>query len=375
MFEPRFISVICMVACLVGYGLAAAEAGKPGAESKKLIGSAVNAEKPFFEQMTTLPRRGIGPAIALLEDGRLFLAGTHGVFSSDHGKTWSDPVKLPWGGNIVVAKGRIVVLGHRVTRGEADGVVTACDIVLSASTDGGKTWTGPQKVPFPYKYPSGMTHTGIRLNDGTLFVGVSWDMTVERVGKAVQNDQDYKVGALLSRDEGKTWQFVGELHADYADNPKAISGVDEPSYVQLPDGQIYMLVRTGAGCLYETRSLDGGKTWSKATPTPIPVDDSPSAMCRLQTGEVVLIGQPAGLGKMCVWVSTDNCRTWSNRKPLVDPGAGWCGRYASVAQATDGTIVVVFRQYATPHGTGARRITGARFNRAWLMSTAEAVGQ
>ena len=334
------------------------------------------ADEPFFEEMTTLPRRGIGPAIALLEDGRLFLAGTHGVFSSDHGKTWSDPVKLPFrASSTVVADGRIIIFSAKQIK-DADDAVIGADVMSTVSTDGGTTWSEPKKHPMPHKYSLPALHPAIRLNDGTLFTAVTWNIVTDRTGKAPsQVDSEYMIGPMVSRDEGKTWQLISELHAEYPDNPRAIGGTDEPSFVQLPDGQIYLLARTGAGCLYEARSLDGGKTWSKPKPTPIGVNDTPSAMFRLKTGEVVLVAQPSGLGKMCAWVSTDNCRSWIKRKLLVGEGAGWCGRMPSVTQAADGTIVAVFPQYATPQGTGGRRITGARFNRAWLLSTAEAVGQ
>ena len=376
-FKRLFTGVICVLACLVGYAPVAAETGKPITESKKPIGSAVNAEKPFFEEMGTVFPKNCCPEIVLREDGKLFLAaGTHGMVSSDHGKTWSKLAKLPCGsGSTVVADGRIIIFGTKVIK-DADGVRTGADVLSTVSTDGGKTWSEPKKHPMPHKYTLPALHPAIRLNDGTLFTAVTWDTVIDRLGKSAgQVNSDYMIGPMVSRDEGKTWQLVAEIRADYPDNPRAISGVDEPSFVQLPDGQIYMLARTGAGCLYETRSFDGGKTWSKPKPTAIPVNDTPSAMCRLQTGEVVLVAQPSGLGKMCVWVSTDNCRSWMNRKLLVGEGAGWCGRMPSVTQAADGTIVAVFPQYATPQGTGGRRITGARFNRAWLLSPAEAVGQ
>jgi len=341
----------------------------------KIVLEAV-AQEPFFEEMGTVFPKNCCPEIVLLEDGRLLLAGTHAMFSSDHGKTWSKPKKLPCGaGSTVVADGRIIIFGCKVIKGEDDAVIGA-DVLSTVSTDGGKTWSEPKKHPMPHKYSLPALHPAIRLNDGTLFTAVTCDIVTDRLGKSPsQADSDYLISPMVSRDEGETWQLISELHAEYPDNPRAIGGVDEPSFVQLPDGQVYLLARTGAGCLYEARSLDGGKTWSKPKPTPIAVDDTPSAMFRLKTGEVVLVAQPSGLGKMCAWVSTDNCRSWTNRKLLVGEGAGWCGRMPSVTQAADGTIVAVFPQYATPQGTGGRRITGARFNRAWLLSTAEAAGQ
>ena len=346
----------------------------PGRFGKVLLEE--TAEKPFFEEMGTVFPKNCCPEIVLLEDGRLLLAGTCAMFSSDHGKTWSKPEKLPCGaGSTVVADGRIIIFGTKVIEGD-DGIRTGADVISTTSTDAGKTWSEPKKHPMPHTYTLPALHPAIRLNDGTLFTAVTWDMVTERRGKSAgQVNSDYMIGPMVSRDEGDTWQILTELHAEYPDNPRAIGGTDEPSFVQLPDGQIYMLARTGAGCLYEASSLDEGKTWSKPKPTPIGVNDTPSAMFRLRTGEVVLVAQPSGLGKMCVWVSTDNCKSWIKRKHLVGEGAGWCGRMPSVTQAADGTIVAVFPQYATPQGTGGRRITGARFNRAWLLSTAEVTGR
>ena len=322
-----------------------------------------------------------GDMIAVLGDGRLFLARRDaGQFSSDNGKTWSAPVRLPTGaGSIIVAEGRIVVMVNRAHRTSA-GIYTRGDILMTSSTDGGKTWTDPREIPFPYKYATGITHNGIRLQDGSLFVGVSWDMTIEREGGGTQSTSDLKIGALVSTDEGKGWEFVdGDLHAEYPDHPVYVSGVDEPSYVQLPNGDIYLLARTGAGCLYEARSSDGGKTWSDPKPTPLKVADSPSAMWRLRTGEVVLVAQPAAINQMCAWISTDDCRTWLGPKQLYSPkdhGPG--GRYPSVTQAPDGTIVAAWPQYARNvqdgiyiHPQGIVDMI-ARFNRAWLL---EGTGQ
>ncbi len=309
--------------------------------------------------------------IVRLNDGRLFVVGG-GRFSDDNGETWSAAVELPQycAGSAAVAKDRIVLLGNRAFETDP-GVYTHAEIWTASSTDGGKTWSEAQKLAFPYKYPSGITHKAIRLQDGTLFQGVSWDTVADREDKTTQEGSDYKVGALVSNDEGQTWTLVGEIHAQYEDSPRAIGGVDEPSYVQLPDGELYMLMRTGAGCLYEARSGDGGNTWTEATPTQMTVNDSPSAMHRLHTGEVVLIGQPAGLGRLCIWVSRDNCQTWSGPKPISgEPHGGesaadlfYGGRYCGITQAADDTIVAAWLQYVPPRG---RLIQIGRFNRAWL---------
>ena len=331
--------------------------------------------RPLFE-VATLPPVGGGhslyPVIVTLEDERLFLTCNVGppnrcvgVFSSDSGQTWSQPVDMPDGGGSLVSVGDRIIAFRNHAIESSTGVCIGSEIWWTESRDAGKTWSARRKLPFPYKYPSGMTHAGIRLRDGTLFVGVSWDTVVDRQGQSTQSGSDYKIGAIVSADKGESWQFIGELHAAYRDDVIAIGGVDEPSYVELDDGSICLLARTGAGRLYQARSGDGGKTWSEATPTEIRVQDSPSAMCRLKTGEVLVLGQDAEIGQMCIWLSTDDCHTWSGPRQLIKsyrPG----GRYGSITQAADGTIVAAWTQYVDPPND--RLVKIARFSRAWLLS-------
>jgi hypothetical protein len=139
------------------------------------------------------------------------------------------------------------------------------DLVLQLSRDGGKTWSGPERVD------SGSTDYRIqKLDDGRLFwpygkneakVGNYWPMLC-RLGT-------WRAGA-----DGIDWKEGGRL--DYDPDTSHV-GLDEPHACQLADGRIFVIIRQGAILASQNKpgypsvklftvSEDRGKSWSKARP-------------------------------------------------------------------------------------------------------------
>jgi len=63
-------------------------------------------------------------------------------------------------------------------------------------------------------------------------------------------------------------------------------------------------------------------------------------------------------------LSTDQGRSWSSPKVLVDTQGPEQASYPSAVQASDGTMIVVWQQQLPQSG---REIRVARFNREWLL--------
>ncbi len=112
------------------------------------------------------------------------------------------------------------------------------------------------------------------------------------------------VVAIESRDEGHTWRYVSEIFSAYA-LPDMVEGANEASLVQLADGDILCVARTGNGRygnrpLIQTRSADGGRTW--ATPRRIAPFSVYPCLRRLANGVLALsTGRPG----LFLWLCED----------------------------------------------------------------------
>jgi hypothetical protein len=138
--------------------------------------------------------------------------------SRDSGRTWIDVSELPGHDEtalIACRRDRILAFAR------PDGSRTH-GLEISESLDGGRTWTAPTPMLKPGQWPFDV----LRLRSGHLLVTHG-----NRTGP-------FGVGALLSTDDGKTWQPVPRgLLADDAES----GDCGYPSGVQLDDGTIVTL--------------------------------------------------------------------------------------------------------------------------------------
>jgi len=91
-------------------------------------------------------------------------------------------------------------------------------------------------------------------------------------------------GTAVSDDNGKTWKLSGEV--------KAPKWALENMIVELKEGRLWMLIRTGAGCLYQSFSNDHGQTWSEGEPADIVNPGTRFFIRRLRSGRLLLINTP-----------------------------------------------------------------------------------
>lgn len=322
------------------------------------------------------------PCLARLEDGRLFVVWVAarpgngdrgaivGAFSNDHGRTWSKPVEILPGESELDPS--IIVTGERilVTSTVQDGPGISTSITrCSRSEDNGKTWGKPYEIPMNHRYTAGKIHRGLKLKSGVLLMGYSWDVICES-GKMLGSEGEMRLrtGMMISRDNGLTWTNGEDFDVDCEVVSKwAIHGCAEPAIVELDDGSVYMLVRTGADYLYQARSTDEGKTWTDIGPSPLKGHNAPAALCKFQAGQ--------RRGILCVWdnareryplcatASFDGGKTWSKPKDIAGATGGQQAAYPSCEQAADGTLVAVWFQDVS----GGRDINCARFTADWLL--------
>ena len=126
--------------------------------------------------------------------------------------------------------------------------------------------------------------------------------------------------------------------------PHSTNGLAEPSIVQLADGEILMLLRSGGSRHYEARSRDGGITWTPPTPSALIGHNTPTALWRLDNSnnEIAAVwnNSPINRFPLCVALSSDGGRTWSAPRILATT-KGPQVSYPGLTQANDGTIVAI----------------------------------
>ena len=298
----------------------------------------------------------------------------YGALSADGGRTWSAPrvliedaVKADGDPNILVDGNRTQVFSTRVA---VPNPIDKSWTMMISSDDFGRTWSSPKELVIPRQYVSGKQHNGIKLRDGTLMMGISWDKWPEfGMHARTEGEMDITVGVLVSKD-GLNWTLHGALHAFVEkETPNCTNGLDEPSLVELDNGQVFMLLRAGATHHYESRSDDDGITWSPPVPSPLPGNNTPSALWRLDDHpeEIAVLWNSSPLARypLCAALSADGGKTWSAPR-LVAGTEKRQVSYPSLTQASDHTFVAVWQQDLAG---GGRDIRWARFTRDWILGS------
>jgi predicted neuraminidase len=295
-----------------------------------------------------------------------------GATSSDGGRSWSAPQLLiddpqfnDGDPNILADGSRVFVYCTRVT---IPNRIQKSWTIVTHSQDHGTSWSKPEEIFIPRQYTPGKQHSAIKLNDGTYMMGISWDLWPERgMAARTEGEMSLSSGVLLSKD-GLRWTLHGNLHVFVEKvTPGSTNGLCEPSVVQLADGEVLMLLRSGGPRHYESRSRDGGITWSNPVPSPLTGHNTPAALWRLHPnhGEIVAVwnNSPTHRFPLSAALSGDGGKMWS-RPRILAAGDGLQVSYPGITQAGDGTLVAVWQQQLAD---GGRDIRWARFTRDWLL--------
>ena len=101
---------------------------------------------------------------------------------------------------------------------------------------------------------------------------------------------------LFSDDDGRHWERGGRV--GNAPPHRAVwphrgvrwqNGGVEPAVVELPDGTLYMLLRTSQDCHYQCYSTDGGESWGDVEPSPFFGTLTMPGLLRLESGRLLAI--------------------------------------------------------------------------------------
>lgn len=255
----------------------------------------IGREVLFLKTDDENPRNGEGSFLRL-KDGRILFAysayhgnnyhddcsaSIRGIFSSDEGETWSDPVTLlekpedavnlmsvsllrMENGDLglfylkkVVADPALLTpenADYQPTEGQP-GKVIWTEYHLSRSEDEGKTFLPPVRCIADNGRFIVNNDRVIRLSDGRILFSAAKANAV--TGKA-------EAFVFVSEDDGRSFRktcrtILSPLASDTV-------GLQEPEPFEYPDGSIALWFRTNLGCQYRSVSNDGGRTFSVPEP-------------------------------------------------------------------------------------------------------------
>ncbi len=189
-----------------------------------------------------------------------------------------------------------------------------------------------------------------------------------------------------SDDGGATWSLsASELTSScYPGFNGSNEGACEPAFEELRDGRVWMLMRTQAGFLYESFSIDKGTTWTPARASRFNASTGPPNIMRHRNGWLVVCwnncempprangdGVYGGRDALHIAVSDDEGTTWSgfrevyldhrrNDNPARSGDRGTA--YPLTGFTEDGRIVVIAGQ-----GKGGRNVILVDPN--WITAT------
>lgn len=253
---------------------------------------------------------------------------------------------------------------YGVASGGSERLKRQTGYAVFKSSNRGDTWQGPIPVnTFPVAdaggsaYMCGGSGAGhiIELADGGLLMPLmgSTDST-GFTGRALASGESTRCFMLRSDDRGENWEYWSTMAYD----PANIISYQEPSVAQLADGSLVCLMRatvrpTRFDNMWFTRSLDGGITWEPPRRTNI--WGYPPDVLQLQDGRVLAVygyrRRPMGV-RGCIspdGVAWDVANEFVIRDCVAGPASDpvyWHIGYPSVAQTSDGTVVVAYHEYS-----------------------------
>ncbi len=347
-----FIHTLLAVSCLLGAGVAMAEAQSANGYTLVCADGKAGAYEAF-------------PDVCRLNDGRLmcvFYAGYKHVslpnaehpkggrlaccYSSDEGRTWTSAQTLFDGPNddrdpsiSQLKSGRLLCSFFILKLPEEEGKeFTGLGSWMVYSDDAGKTWSQPQLISSTYYCSSPIRE----LSDGRLALGLY----------AYANEGSEAWGAVaFSSDQGKSWQKPMDI-----DNAGMHLGA-ETDLIELQGGVLYAMQRSSKELMAWSMSMDGGATWTVSKPMDFP--GHCPYLHRTPDGILLLAHRRP---QTSLHYSLDDGRTWS-KNVMVDIVHG---AYPSMVTLKDGSTLIVYYEEGEGSNIRARRFLATRKGIQWL---------
>jgi hypothetical protein len=210
--------------------------------------------------------------------------------SSDHGRTWSDPVDIEpsdgpeasWVMPLVTPGGRVYAFytyngdNLRTWKGKPIRADTVGWYCYKYSDDGGRTWSNERyRLPLPI---APVDRTNTFGGEHQIFWGIGKPIThhgtvwfaFSRCGQLVVDKSEgwfFRSDNVLTEPDPKRiqWQLLPDGEHGLK-NPQFGDVHAEQNLVALRDGSLYCMYRTITGYPFDAYSRDGGHTWTRPAP-------------------------------------------------------------------------------------------------------------
>lgn len=208
------------------------------------------------------------------------------------------------------------------------------------STDRGRTWKGPFRLPL-------FGQQGIAARTDYVVTGEHECLLFLTASK--RNGREGRPLCVRTMDGGKTWSFVswiGDEPKGYAIMPSTIRLGPSELLTSIRCRE------ENKSWIDSYRSVDGGQSWKdNGRPVPNTGEGNPPSMIRLTDGRVCLTyGYRASPFGIRARLSSDGGRTWDDEIVLRDDGGGRDVGYPRTIQRRDGKLVTVYYFHDSPQG-------------------------
>lgn len=202
--------------------------------------------------------------------------------------------------------------------------------VVITSTDLGKTWNNPKKLPKDFLGP--IKNKPVQLSNGNIICPSSTESL---------DSKEWKVHIEITNEELSEWKKI-ELKTDSG------VGVIQPTLLIHPNNKLQMLCRSRQNSIFQAWSHDGGYTWSKLEPTNLPNPNSGIDGVAINDNKFLLVYNPLQSGKewfngrnvLNVACSNDG-NFWSDIYQLENEKEGEFS-YPAVIQASDKSVHITY---------------------------------
>ena len=255
-----------------------------------------------------------------LDDGRVlvaYFAGT-GEKNDDTGIWLSERVNGAWLAPRLLAKINDTPHWNPVIYKDGDAIRVLFKVgkeipdwlsYLTTSLDGGQTWSLPKAINEDNPAGGPVRNKPIILSDGRMLAPNS-----DEINDVANLPEKWLPCIDVSTDGGATFQRLAQIpvNLDDANGYGYIAGAGaiQPTLWESQPGHVHALLRTSAGRIYRSDSLDSGNTWCMAYQTNLPNNNSGIDLVNVN-GVLYLVMNPvtgdwAARTPIVVMRSTDN---------------------------------------------------------------------